>query len=79
MSSNSYVFLDADEVGIIDFNQVLEDSLDTLRYSLDGTKTFVNYPGQQPSSLLGRTEYTHAEALAITRGPEWTDPDAGII
>ena len=79
MSSNSYVFLDADEVGIIDFDQVLEDSLDTLRYSLDGTKTFVNYPGQQPSSLLGRTEYTHAEALEITRGPEWTDPDAGII
>lgn len=79
MSSNSYVFLDADEVSIIDFDQVLEDSLDTLRYSLDGTKTFVNYAGQQPSSLLGRTEYTHAEALEITRGPEWTDPDAGII
>ena len=79
MNSNSYVFLDADEVGIIDFNQVLEDSPDTLRYSLDGIKTFVNYPGQQPSSLLGRTEYTHAEALAITRGPEWTDPDAEII
>lgn len=76
MNSNSYVFLDADEVSIIDFDQVLEDSLDTLRYSLDGTKTFVNYAGQQPSSLLGRTEYTHAEALEITRGPEWTDPDA---
>jgi hypothetical protein len=76
MNSNSYVFLDADEVSIIDFDQVLEDSLDTLRYSLDGTKTFVNYAGQQPSSLLGRTEYTHAEALDITRGPEWTDPDA---
>ena len=78
MNSNSYVFLNADEVGIIDFDQVLEDSLDTLRYSLDGTKTFVNYPGQQPSSLLGRTEYTHAEALEITRGPEWTDPDLEI-
>ena len=79
MNSNSYVFLDADEVGIIDFDQVLEDSLDTLRYSLDGTKTFVNYAGQQPSFLNGRTEYTHAEALEITSGPEWTDPDAGII
>ena len=79
MNSNSYVFLDADEVGIIDFDQVLEDSLDTLRYSLDGTETFVNYPGQQPSFLDGRTEYTHAETLAITRGPDWDDPDAGII
>ena len=79
MNSNSYVFLDASEVGIIDFDQVLEDSRDTLRYSLDGTKTFVKYNGQQPSFLNGRTEYTHAETLAITRGPEWTDPDAGII
>ena len=75
MNSNSYVFLDASEVGIIDFNQVLEDSLDTLRYSFDGTKTFVNYPGQQPSSLLGRTEYTHAEALEITCGPEWASEE----
>ena len=78
MNNNSYVFLDAGEVGIIDFDQVLEDSLDTLRYSLDGTKTFVNYEGPQPFFLLGKTEHTHAEALEITRGPEWTDPDAEL-
>jgi hypothetical protein len=29
--------------GSIDFNQVLESSVDTLRYSIDGTQTFVKY------------------------------------
>jgi uncharacterized membrane protein len=29
--------------GSINFNQVLESSIDTLRYSIDGTQTFVKY------------------------------------
>ena len=32
--------------GSIDFNQVRESSLDSLRLSLDGTKTFVKYDVQ---------------------------------
>ncbi len=32
--------------GSIDFNQVKESSLDSLRLSLDGTKTFVKYDVQ---------------------------------
>ena len=75
MNNNSYVFLDASEVGIIDFDQVLEGSLDTLRYSLDGTKTFVKYEGPQPFFLLGKTEHTHEEILTILSGPEWTSEE----
>ena len=75
MNNKSYVFLDASEVGIIDFDQVSEGSLDTLRYSLDGTKTFVKYEGPQPFFLLGKTEHTHAEALEITCGPEWASEE----
>lgn len=29
--------------GSIDFNQILESSVDTLRLSLDGSKTFIKY------------------------------------
>jgi hypothetical protein len=75
MNNKSYVFLDASEVGIIDFDQVSEGSLDTLRYSLDGTKTFVKYEGGQPSFLWGKTEYTHAEILEVLATDEWTPPD----
>jgi hypothetical protein len=71
----NYVIIDASEVSSVDFNQVLETSADTLRYSLDGTKTFVKYEGTQPFFLLGKTEYNHEEILSILSGPEWTDSE----
>jgi len=73
----SYVIIDSSEVDSIDFGQVLETSADTLRYSLDGTQTFVKYEGDQPSFLSGKQEYTHSEILAILSGSSWS-PD-GII
>ena len=72
----SYVIIDSSEVDSIDFNEVLETSVDTLRYSLDGSQTFVKYEGNQPSFLSGKTEYTHAEILEVLATDEWTDPDA---
>jgi len=71
----SYVIIDSSEVDSIDFDQVLETSADTLRYSLDGTKTFVKYEGEQPSFLSGKQEYTHFEILTILSGAEWTSDE----
>jgi len=71
----TYVIIDASEVSSVDFDQVAETSADTLRYSVDGTKTFVKYEGTQPFFLLGKTEYTHEEILSILSGPEWTSED----
>ena len=74
MSTRQYVILNADEVSSIDFNQVLETSADTLRFSLDGSKTFVKYEGNTPSFLIGKTANTHAEMLEILASDEWTPP-----
>ena len=71
----TYVIIDASEVSSVDFDQVVETSVDTLRYSLDGSKTFVKYEGTQPSFLSGKTEYTHSEILNILSGPEWTSDE----
>jgi hypothetical protein len=71
----TYCIINSSDVSSVDFNQVLETSADTLRYSLDGTKTFVKYEGTQPFFLLGKTEYTHEEILSILSGPEWTAED----
>ncbi len=71
----NYVIIDASEVSSVDFDQVLETSAETLRFSLDGTKTFVKYEGTQPFFLLGKTEYTHEEILNILSGPEWTSDE----
>lgn len=72
----NYVIIDASEVSSVDFNQVLETSADTLRYSLDGSQTFVKFEGDTPSFLAGKTTYDRSEMLTILAGSEWSDPDA---
>jgi hypothetical protein len=71
----SYVIIDSSEVDSIDFNEVLETSANTLRYSLDGTQTFVKYEGTQPFFLLGKTEYDQEEILSILSGTEWSSEE----
>tara|TARA_Y100000996_G_scaffold100798_1_gene72981 strand:+ start:554 stop:790 length:237 start_codon:yes stop_codon:yes gene_type:complete len=74
--SRTYVILDADEVVDINFSEVIEDSAGTLRFSLDGDKTFVKFEGDTPDFLVGKTTNTHSEILAILQTEEWSDfPD----
>jgi hypothetical protein len=72
--SRNYVIIDASEVSSVDFDQVLETSAETLRYSVDGTQTFVKFEGDTPSFLEGKTANTHSEMLTILAGEEWTAP-----
>ena len=74
-NSHTYVIIDASEVSSVDFEQVINTSADMLRYSVDGTKTFVKYEGAQPSFLSGKQEYTHSEILAILATDEWSSDE----
>jgi hypothetical protein len=76
MNNRTYVILDSSEVGNVDFDEVIQVSADTLRYSVDGSKFVVKFEGDTPSFLIGKDQYDHAEILNISSGPEWTDPDA---
>lgn len=70
-----YVIINAEEVASVDFTQVQETSADTVRYNVAGTKTFVKFDSDTtPSFLVGKTQYTHSEILAILATDEWT-PD----
>ena len=74
--SRKYVIINADEVDSVDFSQVDETSENTIRYSLDGSLTFVKFDTDTtPSFLEGKTQYTHSEILAILATDEWTDPN----
>lgn len=75
--SKKYVILDASDVSSINFDQVFETSADTLRYSLDGSQTFVKFEGTAPDFLAGKTQYTHSQILTILATDEWTDPNPG--
>ena len=41
--NRKYVIFEVSEIDAIDFSQVLETSAETLRKSVDETKTFVKY------------------------------------
>lgn len=72
----NYVIINKSEVANIDFSKVKETSADTLRYSIDGSKTFVKFEGDTPTFLSGKEQYTHAQILEILAGEEWASGES---
>jgi hypothetical protein len=72
-TNRKYVIIDASEVSNIDFTQVNETSVETLRYSLDETQTFVKFDGDTPSFLEGKTQYNHNQMVSILNSVDWTE------
>lgn len=76
--NRNYLIFNVSELSSIDFSQVLETSADTVRRSVDGTKTFVKWIGERPSCTLSldtsEGPYTHDEILTILSTAEWTSP-----
>lgn len=70
-----YIIINKSEVANVDFSKVKETSANTLRYSVDDTKTFVKFEGDAPAFLSGKQEYTHAQILEILSGEEWTSTE----
>jgi hypothetical protein len=76
--TRQYVIFNISELDLIDFTQVLETSAETVRRSIDGTKTFVKWEGSVPAcvvSLTTKGDYlTHSEILEIMNTEEWSAP-----
>ncbi len=70
-----YLIIPYSQINLIDFSEVLEDSIETLVTSVNGMKTFVKWDGETPSfvSNLTNTEgpYPHNEFLQILSTSEW--------
>ena len=77
--NRKYVIFNTSETGSIDFSQVMETSVNTLRTNISGSKTFVKYEGSQPSSVAGlsskSSEYTHTQILNVLTGSEWVSEE----
>lgn len=77
-----YIIFDVSELNKINFSEVMEDSASTLRYSLDGTKTFIKWEETEPSflsNLLTKSRtYTLEEISQILLTSEWFDVSAYI-
>jgi len=77
--NREFMIFNVSELEQIDFTQVLETSIDTVRKSVDQTKTFVKWNGEQiPSSVEALTTkegpYTYEQMLEIMNTEEWTSP-----
>lgn len=82
--NREFMIFNVSELSNIDFTQVHETSADTVRKSVDGTKTFVKWDGETiPSSVDALTTkegpYTYSEILDILATPEWTDPSGSMM
>ena len=77
--NREFMIFAVSELSQIDFTTVCETSEDTVRKSVDGTKTFVKWDGVTPDCVANLTTkegpYTYEEILAILATPEWTDPN----
>ena len=49
-----------------------QDSIETLRKSLDGTLTILKWDGDTPSVFDGMTTYNHAQIRSILHGSAWS-------
>ena len=76
-STRDFMIFDTSETGSIDFNDVAETSIDTLRLNVSGSRTFVKWNGDIPTSVSSLTTkegpYTHQQILTILTGSEWVD------
>ena len=73
--NRNFIIFDVSELDTIDFDTVLETSADTVRRSVDETKTFVKWDGEMPTCVyeLSTKEgpYTYEEIIEILSGVEW--------
>jgi len=76
-SKRQFMIFSCTELDQIDFTQVCETSADTVRKSVDETKTFVKWDNDMPECVTELTTaegpYTYHEILEILSGPEWTN------
>jgi hypothetical protein len=78
--NRQYLIFPVTELDKINFDEILETSAETVRRSVDGTKTFVKWESEMPPSVASiitgiEGPYTHEEILEILNTEEWTQSD----
>jgi len=80
MNNRKYMIFNMSEVDNIDFSQVMETSKDTLRKSIDNTKSLVKWVGDStPLSIDNLTTkegpYNHDQIITILSSSEWVSDE----
>tara|TARA_B100000035_G_scaffold232682_1_gene200913 strand:- start:549 stop:794 length:246 start_codon:yes stop_codon:yes gene_type:complete len=74
--ARKYLIIPTSELSKVDFSKVCESTAETVRKSVDETKTFIKWDSDEPAfvSNLTGTEgpYTKEEILTILATDAWT-------
>ena len=74
-TDREFMIFNISELPNIDFTQVIETSEESVRKSLDGTKTFVKWNGPTPQCVIDLTTkegpYTYSQILQILSTSDW--------
>ena len=71
-----FAIISSDDVDLIDYSEVIENDENSLRYSLDGTKTFVKWLGVSNPSFLENIEneqiLNYESMIELLATTEWS-------
>ena len=76
----TYAIIDLTDINKIDFSQIVETSVFTIRKSINDNEFVIKWvDGYTPTfitdgSVIPVGTYTHAEILEIMATPAWSDP-----
>ena len=79
-NTKTYAVINLTDIGLIDFAQIGETSVSTVRKSLDNTQFVIKWAyGYMPTfisdgSVIPVGTYDHHAILEIMATPEWSEP-----
>ena len=62
-------------IGNTFIDAAIENSKQTLRLSVDGTKTILKWDGETPEPFAGMSTFSHQEILEELSGADWTSQE----
>lgn len=74
MTDRTFAFFNTQYLNLVDFNKVLETSVDTVRRSVNGSITFIKWEGDRPLFVDTIPEVLitdYDSALEILKTPDW--------
>jgi hypothetical protein len=76
MENRKYIIFNKSEISLIDFSQIIESDPELLRYSVDGSKTFIKWETENdPDFIINLNTqegpYNNDEISLILSSNEW--------
>ena len=72
-----YITIDTSEMGFVSFAELITDSVQTVRISVDTTECILRYQGNMPYSLMDlqtcSEPMTHSQILLLVNSPKYLE------